>query len=52
MQLIRSPVAFFEKIIALFQMKKSQNDTEKAKIPIFFQFSKILYIFPNIFNGL
>ena len=36
MVLVRFPVGIFEEIIAVFQIKKSQIDTENDKIPKFF----------------
>ena len=52
MALICCPVVFFQKIIAVFYMKKSQKDTENDKSTKIFQFSKILCIFPRIFDAL
>ena len=49
MALMRCQVGFFEWIIAVFQMKKSQIDTKNDKNTKTFQFSGLLSIFvPNI----
>ena len=45
MALIQCPVGFSEENIAVFQMKKSQIDTESDKNFDMFQFSKISCIF-------
>ena len=52
MVLIRLPVGFSEEIIAVFQMKKSQIDTENDKNPKIFHFSKFLRIFRRILDRL
>ena len=46
------PVSFYEEIIAVFQMKLSQIDTENDKNPKIFHFSKFLRIFGQIFAGI
>ena len=52
MTLIRCPVGFSEKISALFQLKKSQIDTEIGKNPKSFHFSNFLRIFCQISDRL
>ena len=42
MALVCRPVGLSEEIIAVFEMKKSQIDTENDKNPISFLFSKVL----------
>ena len=51
MALVRCAVGFSEEIIAVFQIKKSQIDTENDNSRGF-QFSKFLRIFGRIFNRL
>ena len=49
MALISCPVGFSEEIIAVFQMQKSQIDTENEKKPKdFMQISNILCIFVKV----
>ena len=48
--LVRCPVVVYEEIIAVFQIKKSQIDTENDKKPQNFHFSKFVHSFCQIFH--
>ena len=50
MALFRCPVGFSEEITAVFQMKKSQIDTENDKIHKIIHSSKFLRIFRQRFD--
>ena len=48
----RCPIVFYEKIIAVFQIKRDQIDAENDKKPEMSQFSTFLTSFCQVFNRL